>query len=680
MGRVSGEQILEFLDPEQRQVATSLDSPVVVLAGAGTGKTRAITHRVAYAVAEGRYQASAVLAVTFTTRAAGEMRSRLAQLGVRSAQARTIHAAALRQCQFFWPKVYGAPFPPLADNTFSLVARAAHQVTGGSDTALVRDLDTEIGWAKTSNVTPSRYAEIATGRVVSGLEPARVGAVFAAYEKLKTDSGVVDFNDLLLCNAVLLSEHPAAAEEIRSAYRHFVVDEYQDVSALQHRLISLWVDGRDDVCVVGDPNQAIHSFAGADPGFLLGFADEHPGAKTIHLVRNYRSTPQILGVGTKVLRPSRTETLRPTQAPGPMPILDPSTTERFEAEDVAEWLRQRAAAGTAWAEMAVLYRINAQAPALEAALSARDVPYTVRGSERFYERAEVRQAVTGVQRAAETAPDQPALEALDGVLAQLGWTTEPPSGQGRQRERWESLTALRDTLREEALDRDDRDGWSLGEAAAWLGERASWQHSPVAAAVTLSTMHAAKGLEWDDVAIVGLREGLVPFVLSQEEPALSEERRLLYVAITRARRQLRLSWAWRWQGGQSSRSRFLAGIGGPAAPRDEAPRQRATSLKSRPCKVCGALLHSATERKLGRHEDCEVAYDEELLASLKAWRKTTAEEAKVPAFVVFTDATLQAIAESVPRSVPELLKLPGIGKVKADRYGQACLDVVLSHS
>ncbi|MEZ5085828.1 MAG: ATP-dependent DNA helicase UvrD2 [Tessaracoccus sp.] len=677
MVRVLSEQILETLDPEQREVASSLESPVVVLAGAGTGKTRAITHRVAYAVAEGRYQPSAVLAVTFTTRAAGEMRARLAQLGVRAAQARTIHAAALRQCQFFWPRVYGTAFPPLADSAFALVARAAHQVTGGSDTALVRDLETEINWAKTSNVSPSRYAEIATERVVSGLDPARVGAVFAAYEKMKTDSGVVDFNDLLLCNAVLLSEHPTTAEEIRSTYRHFVVDEYQDVSALQHRLISLWVDGRDDVCVVGDPNQAIHSFAGADAGFLLHFADEHPGARTVHLVRNYRSTPQILAVGNKVLRPSRVETLRPTRGDGPAPTFEPSTTERFEAEDVADWLKQRSAAGVPWAEMAVLYRINAQAPALEAALSERDIPYSVRGSERFYERAEVRQAVVSLQRVAEADPDQPATEAFDAVLAQLRWTTEPPSGQGRQRERWESLAALRDMLREEAA---GRESWNAQAAAAWLGERAAWQHSPVAAAVTLSTMHAAKGLEWDEVAVIGLREGLVPFVLSQEEPALSEERRLLYVAITRARSRLRLSWAWRGQGGQATVSRFLAGVGRTAAPRGETtPRRRTTSLKSRPCKVCGTLLQSATERKLGRHVDCEVSYDEELLAALKKWRKATADEASQPAFVVFTDATLQAIAESTPRSMQELLKLPGIGKVKADRYGEACLTVVRDH-
>ena len=246
-------------------MATSLDRPVVVLAGAGTGKTRAITHRVAHAVREGRYQPGATLAVTFTTRAAGEMRSRLAALGVRAAQARTIHAAALRQCQYFWPQTFRVEFPQVADNTFAFTSRAAAIVLRGKDTALVRDLESEISWAKSSNVTPEAYPTLAAvaGRSVGGADPEQVAAVMREYERAKQAAGRVDFNDILLCAAALLAEHPAVAEAVRAQYRHFVVDEYQDVSALQHRLIQLWVDGRDDVCVVGDPNQAIHSFAGA---------------------------------------------------------------------------------------------------------------------------------------------------------------------------------------------------------------------------------------------------------------------------------------------------------------------------------------------------------------------------------------------------------------------------------
>ena len=673
MGAVT---ILDALDPEQRRVATLLGSPVVVLAGAGTGKTRAITHRIAHAVSEGAYDPSATLAVTFTTRAAGEMRARLAQLGVRGAQARTIHSAALRQCQFFWPKAYGVEFPRVAENTFGLVARAAHQVLGKSETPLIRDLDSEISWAKTSNVSAARYPEVAVQRAVSGATPDQVAAVMTIYEKQKLTEGTVDFNDILMCNAVLLTEHPEVAATIRGTYRHFVVDEYQDVSALQHRLVSLWVDGRPDVCVVGDPNQAIHSFAGADAAYLLRFANEHENAQTVRLYRNYRSSPQILDSANRVLRvrSGSPGALQATREAGPKPVFTGAANDTVEAAEVADWLKQRHAAGERWSELAVLYRINAQSPALEAALTERGIPYTVRGTERFYDRAEVRQAVLEFGRAAARGDEDDPQEVLSAVRSRLGWKPVAPSGQGKQRERWESLTALASMVGEEAERRDD---WTAEEASAWLQERASWQASPVADAVTLATLHAAKGLEWGSVAIVGVREGLIPIVLSQEEPALSEERRLLYVGFTRAQRALRVSWAA--SRGSATRSRFIADqVSGPIS--TGAPKARAaTSARSRTCRVCGNLLHTAAERKLNRHEDCEVDYDEALFEALRAWRKQVADEASVPAFVVFTDATLQAIAEAAPSSTPELLRLPGIGQSKATKYGPGALAVIRDH-
>ncbi|MDO5677514.1 MAG: ATP-dependent DNA helicase UvrD2 [Propionibacteriaceae bacterium] len=666
--------ILDALDPEQRAVATQLDAPVVVLAGAGTGKTRAITHRIAHAVSEGHYSPTATLAVTFTTRAAGEMRSRLAGLGVRGAQARTIHSAALRQCQFFWPQAYGVAFPTVAENTFGLVARAAHQVLGSSETALVRDLDSEIAWAKTSNVTPAQYVEMAEGRSVAGASAAQVANVMTRYEKAKLTEGTVDFNDILLCNAVLLSEHGEIAERIRETYRHFVVDEYQDVSALQHKLVQLWVDGRPDVCVVGDPNQAIHSFAGADAAYLLRFADEYPGARTVRLTRNYRSSPQVIAAANKVLRVRNGApgALMATQEAGPAPSFMSAPDEGAEAADVARWLRAQHQAGSKWSELAVLYRINAQSPALEAALSESGIPYTVRGTERFYDRVEVRQAILDFGRVTQRDDTAGALHVLDAVLTALGWKPEAPAGQGRQRERWESLLALRTMVSEE---HQKRQGWTAQEALGWLQERASWQAAPVAEAVTLSTLHAAKGLEWDGVAIVGVREGMIPFVLAQEEPALAEERRLLYVGFTRARRQLRISWAA--SRGKATRSRFIADqVSGPETV--VAPR-KVSSVRSRTCRVCGTALNTPAERKLARHEDCEVNFDEELFEALRAWRKAVAEEIRMPAFVVFTDATLQAIAEFAPKDRAQLLRLPGIGTVKADRYGNGALEVIRQH-
>lgn len=673
-GAVSS-HILEALDPEQRSVATQVDAPMVVLAGAGTGKTRAITHRIAYAVSEGRYAAQATLAVTFTTRAAGEMRARLARLGVRGAQARTIHSAALRQCQYFWPQAYGVAFPAVAENTFGLVARATHQVLGASETALVRDLDAEISWAKTSNVTPAQYVDMAEGRTINGASPSQVANVMTLYEKAKLTDGTVDFNDILLCNAVLLSEHEEIAQRIRDTYRHFVVDEYQDVSALQHRLIQLWVESRPDVCVVGDPHQAIHSFAGADPSYLLRFAEEYPDAQTVRLVRNYRSSPEVIAAANQVLRvrSGSAGALRATRTAGPAPTFHAAPNEATEAAEVADWLRGRHQAGTRFSELAVLYRINAQSPALEAALTERGIPYTVRGTERFYDRGEVRQTILEFGRAVQRDDTLTPVAVLDGVLNALGWKPEAPAGQGRQRERWESLQALRQMIGDEV---GTRETWSATEALEWLQERASWQAAPVSEAVTLSTLHAAKGLEWDGVAIIGVREGLIPFVLSQEEPALSEERRLLYVGFTRARRDLRISWAA--SRGKATRSRFIADHRGVAEV-VAAPPRRTSSVRSRTCRVCGNQLHSAAERKLARHEDCEVTYDEALFEALRDWRKQVAEKIRMPAFVVFTDATLQAIAEFAPDSHAQLLKLPGIGMVKADRYGEGALEVVRAH-
>lgn len=668
------DEILDVLDPEQREVAQTLDVPVVVLAGAGTGKTRAITHRVAHAVAIGRYDPRAVLAVTFTTRAAGEMRTRLAGLGVRHAQARTIHAAALRQCRYFWPTAYGSEFPDVADNTFSLVARAASHIIGEAPVALIRDLETEITWAKSSNVAPETYVERAEGREVHGATSAQVAAVMAQYERGKQAQGVVDFHDILLCNAALLSEHPGIAEQIRQQYRHLVVDEYQDVSAIQHRLIQLWVDSRTDICVVGDPNQAIHSFAGADARYLLGFADEYPDARTLRLVRNYRSTPEILSVGHHVLRARSQGRLRAVRQSGEKPEILAAGTVTNEAQQVAEWLAQRHAAGTPWSELAVLYRINAQSPVLEATLDERHIPYSVRGTERFYERGEVRQAVGEFVRLAEDNPAAPAAHLLVATLESLGWTPQAPRGQGRQRERWESLTALKQMLDNE-VDRDPH--WSAADASLWLRERASWQVSPVAEAITLSTMHAAKGLEWDDVAVIGVREGLVPFALATTAPELAEERRLLYVACTRARNVLRLSWNYIGPGGgKQQRSRFLVGAPEPAETAKPVDIIERRSMKSKPCVVCGRLLQTAAERKMRHHEDCELPIDQQLFDELKAWRKRTAEELGVPAFVVFTDATLMAIAEARPTDEQQLLMLPGVGRAKLAKHGDSVLDVI----
>lgn len=409
----SADAVLEALDPEQREVATAFGTPVVVIAGAGSGKTRAITHRIAYGALTGQLDPQRTLAVTFTTRAAGEMRGRLHDLGVGRVQARTFHSAALRQNQYFWQRAYGVELPQVTENRMSLVAEAASRQRLRADTPMLRDLLGEVSWSKVSNVSVGDYPALARAahREVNGADAEAVARVIAGYEQAKTARGQIDFDDILLCNAALLAQHDDIADEVRRTYAHFVVDEYQDLSPLQHSVLQLWVGDRSDLCVVGDPNQSIHAFAGARPSYLTGFRVEHPDARSIRLVRNYRSTPEVVELANRVIAPvNQGVRLQALQRPGAPVEFAAASDEADEARQVAEWLSARHADHTPWREMAVLFRIGAQSPALEAALGERGIPYQVRGSERFYERAEIRRALgvlrEAVRRGAATDADR----------------------------------------------------------------------------------------------------------------------------------------------------------------------------------------------------------------------------------------------------------------------------------
>lgn len=680
--RQDPEALLDELDDDQRAVATSLDAPVVVIAGAGSGKTRAITHRIAYAALTGVQSPSAVLAVTFTVRAAGEMKARLRRLGVPQVQARTFHSAALRQARYFWPQVNGVELPPIEANTLSHVAAAAARVHLQPDIALLRDLAGEISWAKVTNVAPARYAELAPahGRRVNDVEPDVVGRVLGEYELSKRRAGVIDFDDILLCTVGLLSEHAEVAEQVRSSYRHLVVDEFQDVSPLQRSLLGLWLGDSDDVCVVGDPNQAIHGFAGGDRRFLLDFATDFPRAQRIELARNYRSTPQILAGANRIIAGGRQVGVRltPTRPAGPVIGTASCAGDADEAAKTARWLAEKHSDGLAWAELAVLYRINAQSPALEAALSEARIPYVVKGAERFWERPEVRAAVRALQGAeTEEATDEPPDAQVAAVLTTLGWTPEAPSGAGRVRERWESWQALAELAAE--LTRQGAE--TFAEVVAGMVERASVEQVPTSDAVTLSTIHAAKGLEWRAVSLVGVHEGTMPFVLATSPEQLDEERRLLYVAMTRAQDELRLSYSWTRRGSDGRRgpSRFLDGVvakGGAGSASGAGGGRVRKSAKAAKCRVCGKALDAGPELKLGRHLDCPADVDPALVDALKAWRLEAARAAGVPAYVVFTDATLIALAEARPTEEDALLSIRGIGTHKLELYGAQVLAVI----
>ncbi|WP_244929447.1 ATP-dependent DNA helicase UvrD2 [Nocardioides sp. W7] len=673
------DELLAALDPEQRLVAEALRGPVRVLAGAGTGKTRAITHRIAYGVASGVYAPTEVLAVTFTTRAAGEMRGRLRQLGAGGVQARTFHSAALRQLRYFWTGVHGTELPQLIESKIGLLASAARRQRLSADQALLRDLASEIEWAKVSNVHPDDYARVATsrGRSVTGHDPETVGRVFGSYEEVKRNQGRMDMEDVLLFTAGMLADDERVAAQVRRQYKWFVVDEFQDVSPLQSALLDLWLGGRNELCVVGDPAQTIYSFAGANADYLRDFPKKFPGTTSVELVRNYRSSPEVVGAANRLLAGSESQgvKLQAQRPSGPTVAYTPYPDEVAEAEAVAAKIKALRDRGRTLGEVAVLFRINAQSESFEEALAARGLPYVVRGAARFFDRPEVREAVTRIRGAARSgqgeATGDELLENVHGTLAGMGWTSEAPTTRGQTRDRWESWQALVDQASEFAAA-----GGDLGAFVDDLDRRASEQHAPVADGVTLATFHAAKGLEWDSVFLCGLQDGTLPITYADTPAAVEEERRLLYVGMTRARLDLSLSWALaRNPGGRAGRkpSRFLD----PLLPDDaRVERSPARSRKVAGCRECGKPLDTGAEKKRGRCDNCPASYDEELFERLREWRTTRAGDESVPAFVIFTDATLQLIAEHKPRSAQDLLRISGIGRSKVEKYGEDVLGLV----
>ena len=676
--------LLDALDPDQRQVAEHLEGALCVLAGAGTGKTRAITYRIAYGVAVGAYQPTQVLAVTFTARAAGEMRSRLADLGVVGAQARTFHSAALRQLTYFWPTAIGGRRPEIETFKGRLVGIAAHRLGLSTDRALIRDLSAEVEWAKVTMTLPEDYAQQAAALrrdPPGGLEAATVAQVLAAYEEAKTERGVIDFEDVLLLMVGILLDREDIADQVRGQYKHFVVDEYQDVSPLQQRLLDLWLGRRRQLCVVGDVSQTIYSFTGATPDFLTGFTARYAGARTVRLSRDYRSTPQVVSLANRVLSRSRrgggalvlpagAVELVAQRPSGPAVRFESYDDDVAEAAGVVEHVGRLRSAGVPLSGIAVLYRTNSQSEAIEQALSDAGIGYLVRGGERFFERDEVKRAVVMLRAAART--ERAELTGDVGadtrmVLGREGWSERPPAPRGAVRERWDSLNAIVELADELGAKR----GADLDGLVAELGERAAAQNAPTVEGVTLSSLHAAKGLEWDAVLLVGASEGLLPISLAEGPAAIEEERRLLYVGVTRAREHLVVSCARaRNPGGRASRrpSRFLDGIW----PTDDPDRRGGRGASSRPPRSPRERAKQAAAEFEADNDPATIA----LFEALRAWRAGVAKERSKPAYTVFADTTLRSIAVVKPGRLPQLSLIHGVGAVKLKEYGADVLRVV----
>ncbi|MBM6978629.1 MAG: UvrD-helicase domain-containing protein [Actinomyces succiniciruminis] len=674
-------QLLDALDPDQRQVAEHLEGALCVLAGAGTGKTRAITYRIAHGVAVGAYQPTQVLAVTFTARAAGEMRSRLTDLGVPGVQARTFHSAALRQLTYFWPTAIGGRRHEIERYKGRLVGTAAHRLGLSADRALIRDLAAEVEWAKVTMTLPEDYAQAAAaqGRVgVGDLDPATVAQLLAVYEEVKAERGVIDFEDVLLLMVGILKDREDIAAQIRGQYKHFVVDEYQDVSPLQQRLLDLWLGHRRQLCVVGDVSQTIYSFTGATPEYLTGFASRYDGARTVRLTRDYRSTPQVVSLANRVLSRSRRGAgalalpagavqLQAQRPSGPAVRFEAYEDDVAEAAGVVAQVQRLQAAGVPLSEIAVLYRTNSQSEVVEQALADAGIGYLVRGGERFFEREEVKRAMVLLRAAARTERAEltgdPGADARM-VLAREGWSEQPPATRGAMRERWDSLNAIVEL----ADQLGERRGTDLDGLVAELAARADAQNAPTVDGVTLSSLHAAKGLEWDAVLLIGACEGLLPISLAEGPAAVEEERRLLYVGVTRAREHLVISYARaRNPGGRASRkpSRFLDGIW----PTDvDGPARRRSGAGGGP----RARAKQAAAEFEAENDPATVA----LFEQLRAWRAQVAKDASKPAYTVFADATLRSIAIVKPAVLPQLSLIRGVGAVKLKEYGPDVLRIV----
>ena len=543
------EEILAALDDDQREVALATRGPVCVIAGAGTGKTRAITHRIAYAAAIGTMDPSKVLALTFTARAAGEMRTRLRSLGVPTVAARTVHSAALKQLIYFWPTVFGGRTPDLMNSKTPFLTEAVNRAELAGEIRItsreiMRDIATEIEWAKVSQVAPIDYLDQVNARSMKPrVKAEHIATIYVAYESLKKQELAIDFEDVLLLTSAMLEEERSVRERVQDQYRYFTVDEYQDISPIQQRLINAWLGSRKDICVVGDPAQTIYSFAGATPVFLNTFTQRFPEAEVIRLSTGYRSTPEITFAANALLRNSSMgQELTAGNDHGLHPSVDGYKDESGEIAGILSQITALLSEGTAPQEIAILARTNSQLKGVERAMNSKGLPYQVRSTERFFERQDVRDFLKQVRQASVLPTEgatwidelrtiaQPYLtgESIDGIAALLHLGRELDSDDGF------TPKTLRGFLRE-------------------VEDRVTQNNPPTMPVVTLATLHAAKGLEWERVFLMGASEGILPLETGStgtSDAVVSEERRLFYVGMTRAKVDLHISY-------RGSPSRFL---------------------------------------------------------------------------------------------------------------------------
>lgn len=551
---------LAGLDEQQKIVATSFDGPLCVLAGAGTGKTRALTHRIAYGIAEGKFLPESVLALTFTTKAAAEMGHRLRGLGVEGVATRTFHSAALRQLQHFWPEITGGYLPDIVASKGRIIAGALEGLKISLDTAVLRDIAGDIEWRKVQGYSLEDYREhrpARAGGLPGSLSLEVMLSIHERYESLKDDQSRIDFEDVLLACVGMLEEETRVRDRIQAQYGVFLVDEYQDVSPIQQRLLDAWLGKREDLVVVGDASQTIYTFAGASSSYLLDFATRYPTASVITLERNYRSSADIVQAANHVIsgRPGAV-VLRARDSPSTPIRRHIAASDQREADYIAQSIHNLLEQGRSGDDIAILTRFGAQSLLLETALASKGLSTRVQGAKDYFEQPHIQRAVMEIRGAAVAGVEGELATVVDDILHGIGFDGTPPDHAGAERSKYEDLLALRN------LARSADPSTTVMEFSTMLTTRKSAGDSPSVGAITISTVHSAKGREWPVVFMMGLAEGLFPISYATTDAAIEEERRLFYVGITRAREELVLSMAERSKETSPLRelSRFVSGL------------------------------------------------------------------------------------------------------------------------
>jgi DNA helicase II / ATP-dependent DNA helicase PcrA len=687
-------EIFQGLNPEQRHAVEAVRGPVCILAGAGSGKTTTITRRIANQVVSERFAPAAILAVTFTDKAAGEMRSRLASLGVEGVRARTFHSAALAQLSNLAAEQPGRILPSKA----VALRQIANSLPKPYRFRPAGDLATEIEWAKNRRVGPGDYLGSLDGHEPP--IPADLMAnVYRRYESGKEQRGLIDFEDVLELTIQMFQNEPWTRDKFIARYQAFTVDEYQDVNLLQETLLREWVAGRDDLCVVGDDYQSIYGFTGATPRYLLDMPSRFANTEVIRLESNYRSTPEVLSVANRLVPKleGAEKVLRTTREGGAQPALRSFSNPGAETRFLISRIKELASDGVPHEQIAILYRVNFRSEDYEEVLAAEAIPFQVKDGA-FLNRATARHMLASMKRSTATS----VAADVRALADRAGYLEDVPDGVGDQ-----EMTRQQDMSRFLRLAEEFEDGSKTGaEFAADIEARFGTEGE--GRGVNLMTLHRAKGLEFDAVFLPRLENGELPFKRSRSPEAIAEERRLFYVGMTRAKSHLAITWT---NDGKRRASPFVTELQEPGdkqAPIGNASRPKPPKADEITAEVGlevvlsggyngkiavidesgviveidggGQMVVDFGERLTAKGKTfpigppAEASNVDPLFDELKKWRLDRAKADAVPAYVVFHDSTLAEVARRRPQTPDELSTISGVGPAKLERYGSDLIE------